>query len=90
VPSDCTTLLVDLDGAVPTNLWVVAAMHASGINNSTLASAYYSSGAMPQVHVHAVVQVTDPAAGVGVTVFNPSYNESGRVTFGFVFSASDC
>ena len=90
VASDCTSLLVDLDSAVPTNLWVVAAMHDSDVNNTTLASAYYSSGAMPLEHVSAVVQITDPAAGVAVTVFNPSYNESGRVSFGFVFSAPNC
>ncbi len=90
VASECSTLLVDLDSAVPANLWVVAAMHNSDVNNTTLTSAYYSSGAMPVEHVHAVVQIMDPAAGVAVAVFNPSYNESGRVSFGFVFSVPNC
>lgn len=89
--SDCTTMLVDVDSTVPTYVWVTPWHTPIDFNNTAPpATSYYWSGLAPVEHVSAVVTVSNPSAGVAVTVFDASYNESGPGAFGFVFSASDC
>lgn len=91
LPSDCTTMLVDMDSTFPAAVWVVP--HNATINyNSSVGSPsfYYWSGATPTEHVSAVVSITNPTAGVWLVVFDPSSNQTGQASWGFVFSASNC
>ena len=89
--SDCTTMLADVDSSVPTSVWVTPWHTPIDFNNTAPPTAYYYwSGLTPIEHVSTVVTVANPAAGVALTVFDASYNESGPASFGFVFSASDC
>lgn len=91
LPSDCATMLVDVDSTVPTNVWVTP-WHTPVDFNGTAppAPSYYWSGLTPVEHLSTVVTVTNPSAGVALTVLDASYNQSGPASFGFVFSASDC
>jgi hypothetical protein len=91
LPSDCTTMLVDVDSKVPTNVW--AAPLGTPINfNATSFQApfYFWSGSVPVEHLSVVVSISNPSAGISLTLFDPSYNLSGYASFGFAFSASDC
>lgn len=89
--SDCTTMLVDVDSSVPTYVWATPWRTPIDFNNTAPpAASYYWSGLAPVEHVSTVVTVSNPAAGVALTVFDASYNESGPASFGFVFSANDC
>ena len=84
-------MLVDIDSQVPVNVWVTP--HGTSIDfNSTvpLTPYYYWSGLTPIEHLSTVVTVANPASGVSLTVFDPSYKASGMASFGFVFSANDC
>jgi hypothetical protein len=88
---DCTTMLVDVDSSVPTNVW--AAPLGTPINfNATQFPApfYYWSGPIPVGHISVVVTVSDPSAGISLTLLDASFNLSGPAHFGFAFSASDC
>ena len=89
--SDCTAMLVDVDSSVPTFVW--ATPWRTPIDFKNMApplTSYYWSGLAPVEHVSTVVTVSNPAAGVSLTVFDASFNESGPASFGFVFSANDC
>jgi hypothetical protein len=89
--ADCTTMLVDVNSNVSTNVW--AAPHGTPIDfNATSFPApfYYWSGSIPVEHLSVVVTVSNPSMGISLTFFDPSYNQSGHVSFGFAFSASDC
>ena len=91
LPSDCTRMLVDVDSNVPVTAWVTP--HDTPIDfNRTAAppSSYYWTGVIPVEHLGVVVKITDPSAGFSLTVFDPSYHQSGSATFGSAFSASDC
>jgi len=91
LPSDCTTMLVDVDSHVPVS--VGAAPHGTQIDlNATSFGApfYFWSGSVPLEPLSVVLSVSDPGAGVSLTSFDPSYDQGGNASFGFVFSANDC
>lgn len=91
LPSNCTTMLVDMDSTFPAEVWVVP--HNATINyNSSEGSPsyYYWSGPTPTEHISAIVSISNPAAGVWLAVRDPSSNQTGQASWGFVFSASDC
>ena len=91
LPSDCTTMLVDVDSPVPTYVCATPWHTPIDFNNTAPPSAFYHwSGLAPVDHVSTVVAVSSPPAGVALTVFDASYNESGSVSFGFAFTANDC
>ena len=90
LPSDCTTMLVDLDSTLPVVLWVIPHSESVATNGTpTIASYYYWSGETPVSHVSSVATVTDPANGIDFVVFDPA-NLTGTASAGAAFSASDC
>ena len=84
-------MLVDVDSSAPTNVGVAVWDTPRELNSIAPPAAYCDwSGIPPIEHVGTVVPVATPAAGVTLTVFDTSDNESGPTSFGFVFSANDC
>jgi hypothetical protein len=91
MPSDCTTMLVDMDSTIPVGVWVVP--HGATINyNSSVGSPwyYYWSGPTPTEHVSTVISISSRGTGIWLALFDPSPNQGGQASWGFVFSASDC
>ena len=90
MPSDCATMPVDVDSSVPTYVGTTPWHTPIDFNNSPPATYYYWSGLAPVEHFRTVVTVSNPAAGVDLTVIDASYNERGLISFGFASSANDC
>jgi len=89
--SDCTTALVDVDAHLPVEVWLAPAGTPINYNATAFpAPFYFWSGANPVEHLSVVVTVSDPNEGFSLTVFDPSYTQSGPASFGIWFSGNGC
>ena len=91
LPTDCSSMLIDLNSTVPAMVWAAPWGTPVNFNATSFGGPFYFwSGAVAVDHLSVVVSILRPGAGMSVTVRDTSATENGSALFNIWFPSSGC